>query len=117
MLGPTLEEVREFWGLEAWPEGTGSFDLGDRLVEVLPIPGHNDNSIALFDHRTRVLLSGDSVIRGSINVADLAAFRPSVIRLTRFIDRVAPRVILGGHLERDNFPSDCHRPRSGSSPC
>ena len=104
VVGPSVEEVREFWGLEAWPEGTASFDLGDRLIEVLPIPGHNDNSIALFDHRTRVLLSGDSMIRGRINVADLAAFRQSVNRLTRFIDRVDPRVTLGGHLERDNLP-------------
>ncbi len=102
VVGPTVEEVREFWNLEAWPEGVASLDLGDRLIEVLPIPGHNDNSIALFDHRTRVLLSGDSMIRGKINVTDLTAFRQSVARLSRFIDGVHPRVILGGHLERDN---------------
>jgi glyoxylase-like metal-dependent hydrolase (beta-lactamase superfamily II) len=104
VVGPTVEEVREFWNLEAWPEGVASLDLGDRLVEVLPIPGHNDNSVALFDHGTRALLSGDSMIRGKINVNDLSAFRDSVARLSRFIDDVDPRVILGGHLERANVP-------------
>ncbi len=104
VVGPTVEEVREFWNLEAWPEGVASLDLGDRLVEVLPIPGHNDNSIALFDHGTRALLAGDSMIRGKINVSDLSTFRHSVARLSRFIDDVDPRVILGGHLERANVP-------------
>ncbi len=104
VVGPTVEDVREFWNLEAWPEGVASLDLGDRLIEVLPIPGHNDNSIALFDHRTRALLSGDSVIRGNINITDLTAFRQSVARLSRFIDSMDPGVMLGGHLERDNLP-------------
>jgi hydroxyacylglutathione hydrolase len=104
MVGPTVKEVREFWKFTTWPETVASLDLGNRLVEVLPIPGHNDNSIALFDHGTRVLLSGDSMIRGKINVNDLTAFRLSVARLSRFVDDVNPRVILGGHLERANVP-------------
>ena len=104
VVGTTVEEVQKFWNLEAWPEGVASIDLGDRLIEVLPIPGHNDNSIALFDHRTRALLSGDSLIRGTINITDLGAFRQSVARLSHFVDSVNPSVILGGHLERDNLP-------------
>ena len=104
VVGSTVEEVREFWNLDQWPQGVAPLDLGDRLIEVLPIPGHNGNSIALFDHRTRALLSGDSVIRGTINVTDLTAFRQSVARLSRFIDNVDPLAILGGHLERDNVP-------------
>lgn len=104
VVGPTVDEVREFWNLEAWPEGVALMDLGDRIIEVLPLPGHNDNSIGLFDHRTRALLSGDTLLRGKINVADLRAFRHSMARLSRFVDRVDARVILGGHLERDNLP-------------
>ena len=104
VVGHTVEEVQKFWNLEAWPEGVASIDLGDRLIEILPIPGHNDNSIALFDHRTRALLSGDSLIRGNINVTDLIAFRQSAARLARFVDSVNPSVVLGGHLERDNVP-------------
>ena len=104
VVGPTVEQVREFWNLEFWPEGVASLDLGGRLVEVTPIPGHNDNCIALFDHRTRVLLAGDSMMRGKINVSDLTAFRHSVARLSRFINDTNPRVILGGHLERANVP-------------
>ena len=97
VVGATLEEVREFWNLDAWPEGVASLDLGDRLIKVLPIPGHNDNSIALFDHKTKALLLGDSMIRGKINVTDLMAFRQSVARLSRFIESVDPSVMLAHH--------------------
>jgi hydroxyacylglutathione hydrolase len=104
VVGPTVDEVREFWDLEAWPEGVASLDLGGRRVDVLAIPGHNDNSIALFDSATRVLLSGDSMLRGRITISDPAAFRDSVTRLSRFIAQVDARVVLGGHLERANVP-------------
>lgn len=101
-----LSRIRLIHGdcLRSAPDGVASLDLGGRLIEVVPIPGHNDNSIALFDHGSRILLSGDSMMRGKINVSDLSVFRYSVARLSRFIDDVAPRVILGGHLERTNVP-------------
>ncbi len=44
------------------------------------------------------------MFRGKINVTDLTAFRQSVPRLSRFIDDVDPRIVLGGHLERDDLP-------------
>jgi len=30
-------------------------------MDIVPIPGHTDDSIALYDHRTGILLTGDTV--------------------------------------------------------
>ncbi|WP_054313322.1 MBL fold metallo-hydrolase [Mesorhizobium sp. 1M-11] len=40
-------------------------DLGDRALEVLHVPGHSPGSIMLYDHRDRILFSGDVVHNGS----------------------------------------------------
>lgn len=37
------------------------FDLGEREIEIITIPGHTGGSVALLDRRNRVLFSGDSV--------------------------------------------------------
>ncbi len=36
-------------------------DLGDRVLEIIHLPGHTPGSIAILDHKYRVLISGDSV--------------------------------------------------------
>lgn len=38
-------------------------DLGNRKIDVIHIPGHTDGSILLFDRKTGILLSGDTVTR------------------------------------------------------
>ncbi|MGE5528947.1 MAG: MBL fold metallo-hydrolase [Patescibacteria group bacterium] len=42
------------------------FDLGNREIEVMAIPGHTPGGIALLDRRERTLLAGDSVLRSDI---------------------------------------------------
>lgn len=41
-------------------------DLGDRAFEVIHTPGHSPGGIALFERRTRILLSGDIVYDGPL---------------------------------------------------
>lgn len=101
VVGHSVEEVREFFGLGAgWPEHPTSLDLGDRALEVLAIPGHEASSIAVFDPQTGVLLTGDTVYPGRIYVPDYPAFVDSLDRLVRFADRRAVSVLLGGHVEQ-----------------
>lgn len=38
-------------------------DLGGRALRVVEIPGHTPGSIALFDESTRLLLSGDAILK------------------------------------------------------
>lgn len=38
-------------------------DLGNRKIDIIHIPGHTDGSILLFDRKTGILISGDTVTR------------------------------------------------------
>ena len=82
------------------PAGKSVIDLGGRLVDVLPIPGHEEAHVAFYDRRTGLLLTGDSLYPGRIYVRDLAAFRQSVDRLLAFVKAGHPVThILGSHIE------------------
>lgn len=60
-------------------------DLGNRLLEVILIPGHTPGSIALLDSQERLLFSGDSVKDDIVYMfgpgRDLAAYIDSLERL------------------------------------
>lgn len=43
-----------------------TFDLGDRIIEVISVPGHSSGSIMLYDQKTRNLFTGDSVMKYNI---------------------------------------------------
>lgn len=42
------------------------FELGDRKVEVVSIPGHSPGGIGLLDHKEKLFFSGDSILEGDI---------------------------------------------------
>ncbi len=44
------------------------FDLGNRQVEVIYTPGHLEDHLMLFDHREKILFSGDMIYLGAIYV-------------------------------------------------
>lgn len=66
-------------------------DLGDRMLEVIEIPGHTPGSIALLDRERRVLFSGDTVQDGQIflfgPMRSIPAFCHSLKRLETMTDR------------------------------
>ncbi len=63
-----------FFRMKRWPEDTGAVDLGERIIDVIAIPGHSDTSIALYDRKTAILFAGDSLYPGRLYVHDLAKF-------------------------------------------
>src|SRR5262249_11813437 len=73
-VAAAVPEIQRAFAIEDWPTDTGHIDLGGRIVDVIPIPGHNDASIALYDRATGLLLTGDSLYPGRLYVSDLAAF-------------------------------------------
>lgn len=98
------DAVQQFFHLPDWPGGTGSFDLGDRPLDIVPIPGHEPASIAIYDRRTGILLTGDTLYPGRLYVRDSAAFEKSVERLVAFTrDRMVTHV-LGAHIENSRTP-------------
>lgn len=101
---PTLDAVRRFFKFERWPEEIVEFDLGGRVLDVIPIPGHDATSVAFYDRRTAVLLAGDTLYPGRLYVEDGDAFRASIRRLVEFTADRPIAHILGCHIENSRTP-------------
>jgi len=95
-------EIQKAAGITNWPSGIGHIDLGGRIVDVIPIPGHNEASIALYDRPTGNLLTGDSLYPGLLSLApvDLPAFTASAQRLVDFVREHPVANVLGTHIEQ-----------------
>ncbi|MDB4908043.1 MAG: beta-lactamase domain protein [Gemmatimonadetes bacterium] len=107
--GVTLVEkdtasVREFFGFRAWPADIVSLDLGDRVLDVIAIPGHEPAGLAFYDRATAVLLTGDTFYPGRLYVRDTAAFATSTARLVAFTATRPVSAILGTHIEQARTP-------------
>jgi len=98
VVGTTVAAVHTFFGITG--DAASSYDLGGRVIDVLPIPGHQAAHVAYYDHETKVLLTGDTLYPGRLYIDDWAAYRTSVPRLVAFVDAGRPvSFVLGGHIE------------------
>ncbi len=104
VVGRDSASVRAFFGVPRWPEEPGQIDLGGRVLDVIPIPGHQAASIAVYDRRTRVMLTGDTFYPGRLYVSDTAAYARSVDRLVDFAAAHPVDVFLGAHIENTRTP-------------
>jgi glyoxylase-like metal-dependent hydrolase (beta-lactamase superfamily II) len=85
VAGLRPSDVATFFGLQNWPNQGGSIDLGGRVIDVLPIPGHESAHVALYDHKTGFLQTGDTLYPGHIFIQDWTAFRASTARLASWV--------------------------------
>jgi hydroxyacylglutathione hydrolase len=107
VVGKTADDVATYFGVEDWPNDVVQLDLGDRVVDIVPIPGHHASHIAVYDRATRLLFSGDSLYPGRLYVFDWPAFRASVARLAEFVAAGNPvDWILGAHIELTRRPGE-----------
>jgi glyoxylase-like metal-dependent hydrolase (beta-lactamase superfamily II) len=99
-------ELQAAFGIANWPEDIGEIDLGGRVLDIIPIPGHHAASIAIYDPRTGVLLTGDSFYPGRLYVgeADYPAFVASTRRMVDFTRDRPVAHILGTHIEQTRTP-------------
>jgi hydroxyacylglutathione hydrolase len=104
LVKPNLPTVKAYFGFQNWPTEVKVFDLGGRPVDLVPIPGHSDDSIALYDRRTGILLTGDTVYPGRLYVDDFPNFKKSVHRLAEFTDGKLVAHVLGNHIEQSRTP-------------
>jgi glyoxylase-like metal-dependent hydrolase (beta-lactamase superfamily II) len=67
-------------------------DLGDRKLEVLMIPGHTPDSLALIDRENRFLLTGDTFYPGPIYLfspeTNFTAYVKSIARLAAHVNEI-----------------------------
>lgn len=104
MVPLTVEGTRDFFHIAKWPEEIGSIDLGNRVLDVIPIPGHDTLSIAFYDRQTGVLLTGDSLYPGRLYIRDFPAFLRSTQRLVDFTRGKFVTHVLGTHIEQTSTP-------------
>lgn len=104
VVGKSVEEVQAFFGFTGWPDQVVEYDLGERRLEAIAIPGHHPASIALYDESTGLLFTGDSVYPGRLYVADFPAFVDSIDRLVEFARGRSITHILGCHIEMTREP-------------
>jgi hydroxyacylglutathione hydrolase len=97
-------DLQKALNIATWPTSLGRIDLGERILDVIPIPGHHAASIALYDRQTAVLLTGDSLYPGRLYVSDFAAFVASTRRLVDFTRDIPVAHILGTHIEQTRTP-------------
>jgi glyoxylase-like metal-dependent hydrolase (beta-lactamase superfamily II) len=105
-VAATPAAVQKAAGIGAWPTDIGKIDLGGRILDVIPIPGHNQASIALYDRMTGNLLTGDSLYPGRLYVpeADVPVYAASAQRLADFAASHPIAHVLGTHIEQARTP-------------
>ncbi|CAF0790151.1 unnamed protein product [Rotaria sordida] len=102
VVGTTVENVSYFFKLSKWPYSIGTFALDNqRQVAIIPIPGHENASIAFYDCTTGLLFTGDSLLPGRLYIANFSANVDSIQRLLYFIEsnHLNVSAILGAHIE------------------
>ncbi|MEM7358309.1 MAG: MBL fold metallo-hydrolase [Pseudomonadota bacterium] len=108
LVEPNSAALEEFFNFVDWPRQTVQFDLGQRLITVIPTPGHHAQAISLYDPLNQWLLTGDTLYPGSIRVKDWQAFRSSVQRLWKFSETNPVSLILGTHIEMSRTPGEMY---------
>ncbi len=104
MVPAGLDPARSYFGMADWPAGIVPFDLGGRVLEITGCPGHDEQSIAVYDPWTGFLITGDTVYPGRLYVRDYPAFTASLDRLAGFARARPVTQVLGCHIEMTRSP-------------
>jgi glyoxylase-like metal-dependent hydrolase (beta-lactamase superfamily II) len=96
-----LESVKSHFGIADWPNGTAQIDLGDRIIDVIPTPGHYPSHVAYYDRQTGLFFSGDFLLPGRLLIEDTNADLASARRVAEFVEQRPVTYVLGGHIELD----------------
>ncbi len=118
LVGLTPGAVATFFGIRDWPEQVGRYDLGGRVLRIVPTPGHEPAHIMVYDPRTRLIFSGDMLYPGRLYVPrdQAEVFRASADRLARFARRHLIRALLGAHIEMTRTPGQDYAMRAPAHP-
>src|SRR5262245_4894322 len=104
LISPDLAAVQSSFGIKRWPDEIVQYDLGQRILDVIPIPGHETTSIAIYDRQTAILFTGDTLYPGRLYVSEPVGYVRSVKRLVDFTQNKHIAHILGTHIENTRTP-------------
>jgi hydroxyacylglutathione hydrolase len=102
VVGFDIDSVRQYYTFTDWPEGLAEVDLGDRTVDVIPTPGHNQTEVSFYDRNTGLLFTGDFLMHGRLLIDDTSADVASAERIAAFVKDRSIRFVLGGHIETNS---------------
>lgn len=92
-----------------WIHGGEKIDLGGRVLQVIPTPGHTPDSISLWDSANRLLFTGDMYYPGPIFLyrpeTDLDAYVASI----RKMNALGAKLLLPAHNVPVAEPADLPR--------
>ena len=108
MAPKPLGEMKAFYKLNAWPSGTGSIDLGGRIIDVLPTPGTHKDGVSFYDPYCDFLFTGDLLYPGKIQISNDTDFVASLKRLKQWKDTHPVKWVMGGHIEMQFLPGKAY---------
>ena len=106
VVGTSQTAVKNFFGIVTWPTQIVQYELGGRTIDVIPIPGHQAASIALYDRNSDLLFTGDTLYPGRLYISSFNEYKASIQRLVDFTQANTVCQILGTHIEMSNVPGD-----------
>jgi glyoxylase-like metal-dependent hydrolase (beta-lactamase superfamily II) len=108
VVGLYPKDVADFFKITDWPIQIAPYDLGGRVLDIIPTPGHQSAHIMMFDRKTRLLFSGDSLgpYRLYIPMNEAKTYRDSIDRVAAFTKDMHVSWILGAHIEMTTKPGD-----------
>ena len=104
LVTPSVAGLTSYFGIADWPDDVVEFDLGGRVIDVIPIPGHQASHIALFDRNEGLLLTGDTLYPGRLYIDDAGAYAQSIHRLVDTVPEADVCHVLGTHIEMTQMP-------------
>jgi glyoxylase-like metal-dependent hydrolase (beta-lactamase superfamily II) len=104
VVGTSQAAVMAFFGITDWPNSVTNYDLGGRIIQAIPIPGHEPSSLAFYDAQTGILFTGDSLYPGRLYIQDWEVYRASIARLQTFASGKTITHVLGSHVEISKTP-------------
>ena len=118
VVGLKPADVAAFFRIGDWPREIGHYDLGGRMLDIIPTPGHEPAHIMVYDARTRLLFSGDMLYPGRLYVPldQFDTFRASADRLAAFATTHPIRALLGAHIEMTTTPGQDYPMKAATHP-
>lgn len=104
VVSPNVGALSSFFGIGTWPDDIVSYDLGGRTIDVIPIPGHQTSHIALFDHGSGLLLTGDTLYPGRLYIGDFPEYVESIERMVSHTEIQEVCHVFGTHIEMTQTP-------------
>jgi len=106
IVGHGVEDVANFFLIEDWPNRSRAFDLGGRIVDIIPTPGHHDTHVMVYDRAQRLLFSGDVIYPGRLyfQCRKIGELKNSINRIAEFANTRDVSWILGSHIELAQEP-------------